>query len=223
VTPPPSGADHAATLVTLAQERARAQQAVVQEGRAQRALEDLLTLAQDEWALLRAEDTSRSALARAEQNVARLLRRTAQQRARTYAAQQRLDDAIFRREMEAHLQQRAQALTAALLREYGNLGPQYAVLVERTVRAEIEAERLDLMGPPADARARAAATRAVLDAVQALQQYTEVHQLALVDRQVRAAQLGLLRQFEAILAPEHPELWLEVIQRLRAAVEADHG
>lgn len=113
-----------------------------------------------------------------------------------------------------HWAHRAEELTAALTEEYAGRGPQYEILIRRLVRAEVLAEQLEGTGRALHTGEWRAANRAVLDATQALQKYTESQKSEVVQRERQQAMIVIMEVAERVIAPRYPELWANVVDEI---------
>ncbi len=111
--------------------------------------------------------------------------------------------------------ERRVAITAALMEEYRDRGPQYALLIERAADATLRAEQLSAAGRPVEAAEFRSASKGVLEAVQALQRYTESEKREVLDAAKKEAMLAVIVILERVIAPQQPQLWDEAL----AAVE----
>jgi hypothetical protein len=144
-----------------------------------------------------------------------LVEAAAKQTDRVRTAEQELRRALCASSTAAHWEERRAELTAALEQRYGRLGPQYEILIRRLLAAELRAERLEAEERDVSAVERRRAAADVIDAVAALQRYTEAEKAEWIARERHEASMAILRQLETIIAPEHPDLWHWAVSTLR--------
>ena len=114
---------------------------------------------------------------------------------------------------------RAAALNVAVLREsllahYGDLGPQYPLLVERLVQAHVRATTYDARGDALAAGAHDRAADEVRKSVAALQRYTESLKQEIIAKRVELQVVRVVEIIEAVVLPVAPQLWNDVIAAL---------
>ncbi len=114
---------------------------------------------------------------------------------------------------------RAAALNVAGLRErllthYGDLGPQYPLLVERLVQAHVRATHCDAQGADLAPRVHVGAADEVRKSVAALQRYTESLKQEIIQKRVEAQVVRVVEIIEAVVLPVAPQLWHDVIAAL---------
>jgi hypothetical protein len=125
-----------------------------------------------------------------------------------------VEDTLARQEQaKAHARRRLRSrqVRAALEREYGDLGPQYAMLTDSLARAVAWAEQADAAGEPAES---AAWDREVRAGVAALQRYTECTQETVIRKRVNEKVRIVLEIIEQVIAPQAPELWAQTVAAL---------
>ncbi len=105
----------------------------------------------------------------------------------------------------------AAALREDLLAHYGDLGPQYPLLVERLVQATIRASSCDALGDTLEAAAHVRAADEVRKSVAALQRYTESLKQEIIQKRVEAQVVRVVEIIEAVVLPVAPQLWHEVM------------
>ncbi len=110
--------------------------------------------------------------------------------------------------------QRTDTLTHDLLEEYGGRGPQYEILIRRLVFAEVLVEQLEGTSRALHTAEWRAGNRAVLDATQALQKYTESQKSEVVQRERQQAMLVIMELAERVIAPRNPEAWAEIVDEI---------
>ncbi len=114
---------------------------------------------------------------------------------------------------------RAAALNVATLREdllahYGDLGPQYPLLVERLVQAHVRATHGDAQGEDWGQGAHIRAAEEVRRCVAALQRYTESLKQEIIAKRVEMQVVRVVEIIEAVVLPVAPQLWNDVIAAL---------
>jgi hypothetical protein len=105
----------------------------------------------------------------------------------------------------------ARKLRRKLLAHYGDLGPQYPLLVERLVQAHLRATASDAQGHLVDAEEHRKDSEAVLRAVAALQKYTESLKQEVIQKKVETAVIRVVEIIEAVVLPVAPQLWNDCI------------
>ncbi len=116
--------------------------------------------------------------------------------------------------------QRAADLTEQLSEEYGQRGPQYDILVRRLVFAEVSVEQLEKSGRNFETGEYRNANRAVLEATQALQKYTESQKSEVVQKAQQTAMLMIMEVAERVIAPKYPEAWAMVVDEIERLLPA---
>ncbi len=114
---------------------------------------------------------------------------------------------------------RAAALNVAVLREsllahYGDLGPQYPLLVERLVQAHVRATHCDARGEDLALGTHQRAADEVRKSVAALQRYTESLKQEIIAKRVELQVVRVVEIIEAVVLPVAPQLWNDVIAAL---------
>ncbi len=114
---------------------------------------------------------------------------------------------------------RAAALNVAVLREsllahYGDLGPQYPLLVERLVQAHVRAVTYDAQGAALEPPVHRGAAEEVRKSVAALQRYTESLKQEIIQKRVEMQVVRVVEIIEAVVLPVAPQLWNDVIAAL---------
>ena len=125
-----------------------------------------------------------------------------------------VDDALAQDEQAvaaARRRTRYRQVRAALDRQYGDLGPQYAMLADSLARAVAWAEQADATGDPTES---AAWDREVRAGVAALQRYTECTQETVIRKRVNEKVGIVLEIIEQVIAPQAPELWAQTVTAL---------
>lgn len=135
--------------------------------------------------------------------------------AKQYEGVCRAEEALSRLQDQAdentYMAKRSRELTRELSKEYEGRGPQYAVLVRRLVYAELNAERLERSGRALKTTEMVQVNKAVLDAVQALQKYTESQKSEVLQTARQEGMLVIMEIAERVIAPKAPELWAKVV------------
>lgn len=146
----------------------------------------------------------RAALASAYRLVRAEQKRRGQAVDRALAREQQAADAAQRRT-------RCREVRAALYQKYGDLGPQYAILVDVVARAVAWAEEADEKGDRSEC---AAWDRMVRESVAALQRFTESTKEPIIQKRIREKVRIVLEIVEQEIAPQAPELWLTALRAL---------
>jgi hypothetical protein len=120
---------------------------------------------------------------------------------------------VLRDQAEYWTRRRAE-LDTAFRAQYGNRGPQYEVLIKRVVYAEVRAEMLEATGQAVDTIEWRRASQSVLDAIAALQKYTEGQKTEVIQKKQQEAILVVLGIAERIVAPRQPGLWARVVDEI---------
>jgi hypothetical protein len=116
---------------------------------------------------------------------------------------------------DARRRTRYRQVRAALDRQYGDLGPQYAMLADSLARAVAWAEQADAAGDPTES---AAWDREVRAGVAALQRYTESTQETIIRKRVNEKVGIVLEIIEQVIEPQAPELWAQTVAALAERV-----
>lgn len=143
---------------------------------------------------------------------------------RQYTAVCRARDALDRLttldEDDGYWADRTRELTEQLLDSYADRGPQYEVLVKRLVFAEVAVEQLEKSGRHYDTSEGRNANKSVLDAVQALQKYTESQKSEMIQTAQQRAMLVIMEIAERVIAPKYPEAWARVVEEIERQLPA---
>ena len=102
-------------------------------------------------------------------------------------------------------------LRESLLEHYGDLGPQYPLLVERLVQAHVRAMACDARGADLKDVVHVRAADEVRKSVAALQRYTESLKQEIIQKRVEAQVVRVVEIIEAVVLPVAPQLWNEVM------------
>lgn len=111
--------------------------------------------------------------------------------------------------------QSAADLREELMTEYGRRGPHYRMLIDRAVAAEQRARELERSGGTVGVNEWRGAMKAVIEAVQALQRYTEAEKKEVLQEERRNAMLYVLEIAERVIAPRQPALWDEALTAIQ--------
>ena len=143
---------------------------------------------------------------------------------RQYASVCKAEEAVIRLEDvdadDGYWALRAEELARDLSEEYGQRGPQYDILIRRLVFAEVSVEQLEKSGRNFDTGEYRNANRAVLEATQALQKYTESQKSEVVQKAQQNAMLLIMEVAERVIAPKYPEAWAMVVDEIERLLPA---
>ncbi len=114
-------------------------------------------------------------------------------------------------------QTRFQEVSHSLLKEYGNLGPQYEILVAELARTVIKREQLDNSGREVSHEEWTKISSQIKDLTNQLQRYTEAVKTEVIKTATQDAILKTLEVVERALS-DHPHLWASVVSEVRTAV-----
>lgn len=109
---------------------------------------------------------------------------------------------------------RERELTEQLEEEYKAGGPHYKILIQRLVSSEMAVERIERGGRGQDSPDWRAANRAVIQAVQALQRYTESQKSEVLQTARQEGMLIIMELAERVIAPKAPELWAAFVEEV---------
>lgn len=121
---------------------------------------------------------------------------------------------------DSYWSDRARELQEHFTDQYGDRGPQYEVLIRRLVFAEISVEQLEKSGRNFDTGEWRGANKAVLDAIQALQKYTESQKSEMIQTAQQRAMLVIMEIAERVIAPKYPEAWARVVEEIERQLPA---
>lgn len=117
---------------------------------------------------------------------------------------------------EASRRQRQVALKRDLLAQYGDLGPQYLVLVDRLISVVLQAEALEDQHLPFDPEEHRAITYQIKSLVDQLQKHTESVKQEVVNKKIETQVIRVLEVVERVVAPQSPVLWQNVVHSLES-------
>lgn len=105
----------------------------------------------------------------------------------------------------------AATLRESLLSHYQDLGPQYPILVERLVQAEMRAISCDALGDTLETAVHISVAKEIRAGVAALQRYTESVKQEIIQKRVEMQVVRVVEIIEAVVLPVAPQLWNDVI------------
>lgn len=109
---------------------------------------------------------------------------------------------------------------ASLLDEYGDLGPQYRMLVDRMAAVDTRIKTMERSGRDVDSSEYSELHKTHLSYVNQLQKYTEAQKTESLSKQTQDTVSAMLVIIEHRLAAIHPQLWREIVGDVRKAIEA---
>lgn len=134
---------------------------------------------------------------------------------------QQAEDALNRHLYEATTTAQHKARVAdifgRLLEEYGELGPQYAILARRLAEITAKIEAMNESGriaPEEEARLY----NLVTSITNQLQKHTEATRSESVSKEAQEMVRAVLKIVEGVVATENPQLWSRALQTVRAKV-----
>ena len=152
-------------------------------------------------------------------------RRTRNAYRRWYDAQNQgvsLEQEIRRRKLESlslYMRQYEDTRTA-LLAEYGDLGPQYRLLIERMAAVDTRIKVMERSGRDVDTSEFSELHKTHLSYVNQLQKYTEAQKTESMSKQTQDTVSAVMVIIEHRLAATNPSLWREIVGDVRKAIEA---
>lgn len=123
---------------------------------------------------------------------------------------------------QARWQQQYEMLLQQLMIVYGDMGPQYHILIKRLAFAEVKAQQMEEAGRVESVEWRKM-VQEVRDLVAALQKYTETEKKELISGEVQNAVLAVVEIVEAELANRYPKIWQRIIHQIESRVDASEG
>jgi hypothetical protein len=131
-----------------------------------------------------------------------------------------LEQETRRRQLEdlTHFQQQIDQTTEALLGEYGDLGPQYRLLVQRAAAVDTRLRLLERSGRDVSPNEYAELHRTHLSYVAQLQRYTEAQKSEVLTQQTQDTVQAVLLIIEHKVAPTNPQMWREIVTDVRHAL-----
>ena len=152
-------------------------------------------------------------------------RRTRNAYRRWYDAQHQavtLEQETRRRKLESlslYLRQFEQT-REELLREYGDLGPQYRMLVDRMAAVDTRIHVMERSGRDVDPGEFSELHKTHLSYVNQLQKYTEAQKSETLNKQTQDTVSAVMVIIEHRIANTNPQLWREIVGDVRKAIEA---
>lgn len=118
---------------------------------------------------------------------------------------------------ELSRQMREKALRKTLTQQYGDLGPQYNLIVDRLIAVVLQAESLEAnphIFDPEEHSKLVYQTKALVDQ---LQKHTETTKTeALISKRVEQQAYRIVEIIERVVLPQSPVLWQSVVQTLES-------
>lgn len=107
-----------------------------------------------------------------------------------------------------------------LLAEYGDLGPQYRMLIERMAAVDTHIRIMERSGRDVDPGEFSELHKTHLAYVNQLQKYTEAQKTESLSKQTQDTVSAVMVIIEHRLANTNPTLWREIVGDVRKAIEA---
>lgn len=107
-----------------------------------------------------------------------------------------------------------------LLREYGDLGPQYRMLVDRMAAVDTRIHVMERSGRDVDPGEFSELHKTHLSYVNQLQKYTEAQKSETLNKQTQDTVSAVMVIIEHRIANTNPQLWREIVGDVRKAIEA---
>ena len=107
-----------------------------------------------------------------------------------------------------------------LLREYGDLGPQYRMLVDRMAAVDTRIHVMERSGRDVDPSEFSELHKTHLSYVNQLQKYTEAQKSETLNKQTQDTVSAVMVIIEHRIANTNPQLWREIVGDVRKAIEA---
>jgi len=108
----------------------------------------------------------------------------------------------------------------SLLSEYGDLGPQYRLLVERMASVDTRIKIMERSGRDIETSELEALHKLHLSYLNQLQKYTEAQKTESLSKQTQDTVSAVMVIIEHRLAATNPGLWREIVGDVRKAIEA---
>lgn len=133
-----------------------------------------------------------------------------------------LEQEARRRQLESLslFQQRFTQTHDDLMEHYGDLGPQYRLLVERLAAIDAKLNIIDNSQRDVSIQEISELNKLHTSLMNQLQRYTEATKTESLTRQTQETIQQLLIIVEHKVAPSNPQLWREIVHDVRTAVEA---
>jgi hypothetical protein len=152
-------------------------------------------------------------------------RRTRNAYRRWYDAQAQavsLEAETRRRKLESlsFYMQAYEGTCAHLMEEYGDLGPQYRMLVERMAAVDTRIKLMERSGRDIEVSELEALHKLHLSYVNQLQKYTEAQKSETLTKQTQDTVSAVMVIIEHRIATTNPQLWREIVGDVRKAIEA---
>jgi hypothetical protein len=112
------------------------------------------------------------------------------------------------------------ATRAGLMDEYGDLGPQYRMLVERMAAVDTRIKVMERSGRDVDPGEFAELHKTHLSYVNQLQKYTEAQKTESLSKQTQDTVQAIMVIIEHRIANQNPQMWREIVGDVRKAIEA---
>ena len=109
---------------------------------------------------------------------------------------------------------------AHLLAEYGDLGPQYRMLVDRMAAVDTRIHVMERSGRDVDPGEFSELHKTHLAYVNQLQKYTEAQKSETLNKQTQDTVSAVMVIIEHRIANTNPQLWREIVGDVRKAIEA---
>ena len=109
---------------------------------------------------------------------------------------------------------------AALLAEYGDLGPQYRMLIERMAAIDTKLKLIERSGRDVDPAEFEGLHKTHLAYVNQLQKYTEAQKTESLSKQTQDTVSAVMLIIEHRISAINPQLWREIVGDVRKAIEA---
>ena len=152
-------------------------------------------------------------------------RRTRNAYRRWYDAQHQavsLEQETRRRKLESlslYMRQYEDTRTA-LLQEYGDLGPQYRMLVDRMAAVDTRIKVMERSGRDVEPAEFEGLHKTHLALINQLQKYTEAQKSETLTKQTQDTVSAVMVIIEHRIANTNPQLWREIVGDVRKAIEA---
>lgn len=108
----------------------------------------------------------------------------------------------------------------SLMAEYGDLGPQYRMLVERMAAVDTRIKIVERSGRDVDPGEFSEMHKTHLSYVNQLQKFTEAQKTESLSKQTQDTVAAVMVIIEHRIAGENPQLWREIVGDVRKAIEA---
>ena len=108
----------------------------------------------------------------------------------------------------------------SLMAEYGDLGPQYRMLVERMAAVDTRIKVMEHSGRDVEPAEFEGLHKTHLSLINQLQKYTEAQKSETLTKQTQDTVAAVMIIIEHRIAGENPQLWREIVGDVRKAIEA---